>query len=600
MGIMTKRTVADRRKVVRFGALGILALFLWSFAASPSPIEALASEEEIEEPLSAYNALADAAPIRGLVQHNTYLVSAEPALARSTSEVSLPSQGTSTSWLIDLGTPNGLHGTTTGNKVPTEATATQPGGDEVQEFKLGRTNLGNDALVSFGAGVSRATATHSERPRGYGYGYLGNVALLPAPGSPEAPPGTYDPEADEQKEKEIPPSPTASPTPTRPPDDPTAYTPNPRAQMAIISIGSMASTAETFREQTTVTSISVAEINGISIGNRTADGRCTNCITIDSLRVETRAESDGVASKASWRILLHRACRVATTNDPVTGAAYEGVTCLGPNPDKVIEAAEDQDSAAGQDAVRDPNARGIREIRTLDKLDAAFKSLTDALKPLGVKDIGITLRVGTDKENNAVTNGAEAAAAARGIVIELKTSVLDALVEVAGTNEGVKSLIQTADTGCSTVIDPVAGQLSKAPPLPVPVPRDCGTAAKQIAGESRTLRIALGQVRSAAQASPGGLTGEDPDLGPVTPEFPTITIPEFNIPDINIPAQSGGGNTFITGGGGPLQAGPVKIKFDWSAAGVQPWEAKDLAKGLFTGSLAAAAFALIRRRLGMI
>ncbi len=587
MGIMSKRSPADRRRLARYGAQAIVALILWSFIASPNTAQT--AEEEVVEPstLSAYNAIADAAPIRGLVQHNTYLVSAEPSIARSTSEVSLPSQATSTSWFAELGTLNGLHGTTTGNKVPTETTSTQPGGAKSEEFKIQKGFVGNDELLTFGAGVVKSSAEHSNRPRGYGYASLGSLSLLPAPGSPEAQPGTYDPESDEAKEVERPPSPGT--------DDPTAYTPNPKGQMAILSIGSVASTSETFREEEKVVSISVAELNGINIGNRTADGRCTNCITINSLRVEARTESDGTkeGARASWRILLHRACRVAFANDPTTGAAYESVTCLDPNPDAIIEA---KSADEGEDAIRDPNARGVRKVKTLDQLNDAFASLA---KALNVAEIGIDLRVGTHQENAAVKTPAISSAAARGLVLELRTTAASQVLTDMAANDSVKGLVQVVDGACAPVADTLGGQNIPVKP-PVPIPRECATGAQQSASAVRTIKLALGQVRATSQAVLGtGLGGGDPgeiDTGGDTPDFPSFEIPSFDIPTFDIPAGGGGGgqNVFLQSG---LQAGPLKLRVDWASVGLKPWAPKDMAKGFFTAGLIAGVWALIRRRL---
>lgn len=593
MGLMTKRSPESRRRLVKWAAAATAGLFLWSFVAAPS---AQTADEEIVEPLSAYDVQADAAPIRGLIAHKTYLVEAEPAVARSTSEVSLPSTATSTSWLADFGLVNGLHGTTTGNKVPSEATATMPGGPDTEEFSITSQTVGNGALMSFGGAVSRASARTGGAPRGFGHGYLANLMLLPAPGSPEAPPGTYDPEGDEQREIE---KATPSPGATETPDDPNAYTPNPKGQMAILAIGSVASTADTFREENKVVSIAVAELNGINIGNRTADGRCVNCITIDSMRVEARAETDGTVAgaRSAWRILVHRACRVAITNDPVTGAAYEGVQCLDPNPDMLIEAFQERNPDKGENAFTDPNARGVRKVRTLDQLDGVFKQIATGL---GVEDLGLSLRVGTDEENTATVgdSGEEAMAVARGIVIELRTTgSSELLLERVAGNESFKQLISQADTACQAVADVEKPGPLASPPSQlsaVAVPPQCGSAVVDTATTVRTLRLALGQVKAVAKASAliGGPGGGNEEPGP---QFPTINIPEINIPSFNIPQGNGGGNTTIVQGGG-LQAGSLKLKVNWSSVGLKPWKAKDMAKGFFSGGMVLGIVALMRRR----
>jgi hypothetical protein len=593
MGVMTKRSPEGRRTFAKWAAAATAGLFLWSFVAAPSGQTA---DEEIAEPLSAYDASADAAPIRGLVAHKTYLVEAEPGIARSTSEVSLPSTATSTSWLADFGLVNGLHGTTTGNKVPTEATATMPGGPEREEFSIANPTIGNGALMSFGAAVSRASATSGERPRGFGHGYLANLNLLPAPGTAEAPPGSYDPEADKQKETEhAKPSPGSSAVP----DDPQAFTPNPRGQMAILSIGSVASTADTFREDNKVISIAVAELNGINLGNRTADGRCTNCITIDSMRVEARAESDGTpaGALAEWRVLIHRACRVAITNDAATGQAYEGVQCLDPNPDMLIEAFDKRDPAEGEHAIADPNARGVRKIDTAE-LNKQFAALAAGL---GISDLGLTLEIGTSPDNSRTVDkvtGEEAIAVARGLVLELRTTgTSDFILERIAGNDSFKTLISGADAQCQTIADTEKpGPLASPPPQlgAVAVPPQCGSAVVDTATTVRTLRLALGSVKAVAKASAltGGIGGGDGDPGP---QFPSITIPSIQIPSFNIP-PGGGSNTTIVQGGG-IQAGPLKLKLNWSSVRLKPWKAKDMAKGFFTGGMVAGIVALMRRRL---
>jgi hypothetical protein len=578
MGIMTKRSAGDRRRLARWGAIGVVALFVWSFVAAPG---ALTAEDEVEEPasLSAYDTQADAAPILGLLDHQTYLIPIGSAIAHSTSEVSQPSAAGATAWLVDLGIANGLHGTTTGNKVPTEATASQPGGSAAEEFVLTNEPAGNESTIRYGAGVSRATAEHSERPRGFAHSFLANLVVLPAPGSPDQPPGTYDPAGDAAKEQEHPgPVPSGSPTP----DDPKAYTPNPRGQMAILAIGSVASSSETIREEGKVISIAVAELSGINIGNRTADNRCANCITIDSMRIEARAESDGTkeGALAAWRILIHRACRVAIANDPVTGAAFEQVRCLDPNPDGIIEARDEESFA---EAFEDPNARGVRKIETLEGLNTAFAAIAQGL---GTKDLGITVHFATQKDNKATLSpdGQEADAVARGIFFEVTSAVASEKVNQAAQSE--KDLIAAGDQAC--------GQINAGIPPNANASAPCPSGVVNTAAARKVVRLTLGQVTASVKATPSfGVPTSGEETGGVV-GIPEIKIPEFNIPSFEIPAAGGGGSTTIVQGG---LRGPLKVKVDWSSIRVKPWKPKDMAKGFFAGGLVAAMIWAVRRRL---
>ncbi|MHB8511408.1 MAG: hypothetical protein ACYDCC_04445 [Actinomycetota bacterium] len=584
MGIMARRTKEARRRAWRIGCIAIVLLFAWSFAFSPNPAPSRADDVVEPSNLSAYDATADAAPIRGLIQHNLYLVSAEPSIARSTSEVSLPSIATSTSWLLTFGTLDGANGTATGNKVPTETTASQPGGDASQEFALQHGSIGNASLLSFGAGVAKATAEHSNRPRGFGYGYLAGLNLLPAPGSPEAPPGSYDPSGDKAQEGPSP-SPSASP-------DPQHYTPNPKQPMGIISIGSVASTSETYREDTRVVSIAVSELNGINIGNRTAEGTCLNCITIDNLRVEARSESDGTKDGmlASYRILIHRACRVAFT-DPTntTAGAYETAQCLDPNPDRIIEAVQSSNPNEAEDALVDSRATGVRKIETLDELNA---QLTTLAAGLGVKDIGIKLSVGTDQDNQASETPSASSASARGLIVELNTDAASNSLNQIASNSDAQMLVQTVDKQCEPIADTIGAHAA------VPVPRDCASAAVENAQVQRVLRIALGQVSTAAQASlaptiaPASTsTNTSPATTPAAPSAPQSL--SYVPPPASAPSGSQPQNVTLQG----LQAGPLSLHVDWHTIGIKPWKPKDLTKGLIFAGLVAGVYVLLRKRL---
>lgn len=577
MGIMDRRSPRDRKRVARWGVLGIAGLFVWSFVAAPG---ALTAEEEVAEPemLSAYDTVADAAPILGLLDHQVFLVPVGSAIAHSNAEVSQPSAASATAWLVDLGIANGLHGTTTGNKVPTETTASQPGGTPSEEFVVLREPVGNESTIHYGSAVSRAFAEHSQRPRAFAHSYLAGLVVLPAPGTAPEPPGTYDPAGDAAKERENPgPVPSGSPTP----DDPRAYTPNPRQPMAILSIGSIASTSESFREEGRVVSISVAELNGINIGNRTADNRCTNCITIDSMRIEARAESDGTkeGALAAWRILIHRACRIAIANDPQTGAAFERVTCLDPNPDKIIEV---RDEESFREAFEDPNARGVRKIETLDRLNEAFAAIAQGL---GTKDLGIRVYFATQKDNVAAVSstGDEAGALARGIVFELRTTAVGEKVGQAG--EAGQGLVEAGDQACGQLNSGIPEQLN-APSVP------CPSGVFNTARAPRVVRLTLGQVSASAKAIPAFVL--PPLVEDTGPTLPDITTPDLGAPPVVEPPQPAGGTTILQSG---IRSGPLKLKIDWSSIRLKPWKPKDMAKGLFAGALGAGMVWAVRRRL---
>src|SRR5206468_1871403 len=103
-----------------------------------------------------------------------------------------------------------------------------------------------------------------------------------------------------------------------------------------------------------VTSIAVAEIEGLTIGDRTSDNRCAgalSCVYIDAMRVEAFAQSNGQpgGSKAAYRLMFGRLCRrtfepstvntVTDTLDKLQGKtppdvpAHEVDQCL-PDPEK--------------------------------------------------------------------------------------------------------------------------------------------------------------------------------------------------------------------------------------------------------------------------
>ncbi len=598
MGPMVKGRPLDRKRIAKVGALLVVALFVWSFIAAP-PAQT-ADEIEIEEPtgIEAYDTHADATPVAPFIDHRsiqTVPVALNPAIAHSNSEVSYPSAASSIAWLLDGGLVNSVHGTTTGNKVPTEVTASQPGGTEEQEFFLARDTAGNNDTARYGAGVARATAESSDRPRGYAHSYLGNLVLLPAPGSPEQPPGTYDPAGDDIAEQENPTTfipPSGSPTPS---DDPRAFTPNPRQQMGVFTIGSIASTTETLREEGRVISIAVAELNGINLGNRTGDNRCTNCFTIDSLRVEARAETDAQGTSAWWRILIHRACRVATANDGA-GNAYEAVTCLDPDPDKIIEVMGGGSGAPSNDPdqyehafdPRDPNGRGVRRIASLEKLNEMFQ------KGLGAGDFqtgDLMFRMYFGKNAAASKpkdSKEEAWAYARGLEIQV-TSV--------PTSAGLAYLEKQVGMPAQPVLGPIQQNCEERATISSQLTLPCPNGVLATAKDLRTVSLTLGRVsaNATARAGLGNGGGLDDGSGTGAPGFPSFDIPSFDIPSFDIPSGgSGGGNTYVVGG---LPAGKMQMKINWSSMRIKPWKPADMAKGLFAAALAAGLVLIIRRRL---
>src|SRR5438093_7196293 len=134
MGPMLRGEKLNRRRLTKLGALGLVAMFAWSLIAAPSSV---GQDQEIVEPdtVSSYYTFADAVPITSYIDHQEIGAPAfGPGLAHSNTEVALPSEASAIAWLIDNGIANGLHGTTTGAKVPTEVSAKQPGGDSGAEF----------------------------------------------------------------------------------------------------------------------------------------------------------------------------------------------------------------------------------------------------------------------------------------------------------------------------------------------------------------------------------------------------------------------------------------------------------------------------------
>lgn len=568
MGPMVRGPGFNKRKVAKLAAVGILAMFAWSLIAAPASTGA---DEEPLEPseLSAYFTFADAAPVQTYFDHQALPAPATgPALAHSQTEVSLPSQASAIAWLVDFGIANGLHGTTTGSAVPTEANAKQPGGAPKAEFVTAGGPIGEEEFGRAAAGVSRATAVRSDAPKGLAHAYFGNLVFLPAAGSPEQPPGTYDPDA------------------TFPGGDKSAPTPDPapRGQMAIMSIGSVASTSESIREGDTVTSVGVAELHDINIGNRTSDNRCTNCMRIDALRVETFARTNGQpgGSRAAFRVLLGRACRRSIEAEAAKGGPKEIDTCIG-NSDGIQEISRFEDLNAFFDRplwLIDKNLPGytigIRihagsqhvEAERVERTSSppedacrnyAYPNPDPKSKPIpACKALGV--KTGPDQDQ-----GQEAKAVAEGLDIDILT--ITATQFIPPSNE----LDQCFDA----------------------VPGEVGCPVGKIRQMRRTT-YTFGVAQASAVARPGGFpVGPEPDLGvagpPGAPGAPGA--PGFSGPAG--PPGSGGGGALIGG----LQPGKFTLKFDWSSFKIKPWPADDMAKGFLSGGIIGGMALLIRRRL---
>ena len=483
MGPMIRGRKLDKRRVTKLGALGMVAMFAWSFIAAPASISQVEPAAEPDE-IIAYSTFAEAAPVSSYLDHKSPVPAPAfgIALAHSLTEVNQPSQASALAWLTDFGIANGLHGTTTGSAVPTEASARQPGGAPTAEFRAAGGPIGEEEFGRASAGVARTSATQQGSPRGFANSYLGNLVLFPAAGTPPEPPGTYDPG------DTFPGGPELAPTPD----------PGPRSQMAILSVGSIASTSESVRNGETVTSIGVAELQGINIGNRTSDNRCTNCFTIDAIRVETFAQTNGTKSKAGYRVMLGRACRralVATgeegggfpreedtclplqdlgqgdPNAPETGGLHamdtaafndffsepvvlSGLTCPGSNLPCTIALR----ITAGEVGHADPR----RPERTVNPPDSACRNYAypdpdPKAKPVaGCEELPESLRPKTGPDQD---NGQEAKAVAEGIDIEILTLTGTQLVPVNADLDA-----------CFGVFDNVNGVVGQLPLQEVPAP----------------------------------------------------------------------------------------------------------------------------------
>lgn len=604
MGPMVRGPGFNRRRLTKLTAVGIIAMFTWSLIAAPSSV---GQDAEIAEPetISSYYTFADAAPVSGYLDHQALPAPAfGPALAHSQTEVGLPSEASAIAWLLDNGIANGLHGTTTGASVPTEVTAKQPGGEPSAEFTTAGGPIGEEEFGRAAAGVARARATRSEAPRGFATAYFNNICLFPAAGSPPEPPGTYDPDAtfpggDGQK-----------PIPD----------PGPLAQQCIVGVASMSSTSQSVREGDTVTSIAVAELTGITIGDRTSDNRCTNCFYIDAIRVESFARSNGTPEgvRAGYRVMLGRACRrtfepstvnqVEDTITSATGGTPEDVPakeldqCIGPNfPEEYtltqleeLNAAFDEPIVlpgldcngkpctiairieAGKPGHTDP----IRSQRVTNPPEDPCRNYAYPDASKGAKPIEVCTDRGV-KTGPDLDDGQEAKAVAEGIDVDILTLT------------GTQFIPENADLdSCfETVL----------PELPEPIAPAVGTVKDTVgcpfatARQVRDLNMTLGIAQASAVARPNVIVPPvDGGGGGILPPGGGVLPPIDSGPIIG-GGDAGGGVTVVPGGG--LGAGTYALKIDWKSFKIRPWKAGDLAKALFGGAIIAGMVLMIRRRL---
>ena len=583
----------NRRKVARLSALAVVALFTWSFIAAPSSSGDTTQAPTEPADLSAYYTFGDAVPIAvyadleaGVSAAGVGLPAFGPALAHTFTEVGLPSQASADGFLTDFGIANSINGTVTGTFVPTEASARQPGGDASDQFTFAGGPIGNDRFARAAAGVVRVAAESSEAPNSRSTAYLGNIYLLPGSGAPPEPPGSYNPD------DTFPGGPGGSQIPD----------PGPKAQTAILSFNSVSSNSQSVREGDTASSFGVAEVNGIAIGNRTAEGVCSQCITIDALRVEAYARTDGQpgGSKAAYRVLIGRACYRSST------AGQEADQCVGPNNPGGEDALTEIDTSAlnklfatpivipGVCENKTPCVIAIRVHAGTNYTDPsrslrASNPPEDPCRNFAYPDTRKDAKKIPDCEANGSKTGPdrdqgqEAKAVGEGINIDITTLTLTQLVPA---NADLDSCFQ------SSVPDPIRtndlyGQLYNNVGCPLP-------AVRQVRDFNLTLGTAVAnavarpaEVLSGGGGGGGGLVG-----GIVNP--PIIT------PPIAPGTDFGGGivNPPITGGGGGgLGSGKYALKIDWKSFKIKPWKAKDMAKGILAGAILLGMVLLIRRRV---
>jgi hypothetical protein len=558
-------------------------LMLWSLIGAPATI---GQEGSIEEPgdLAAYSTFADGMPVQLWFDHQTRQIPLGPALAHSNSEVSLPSAASSIAWLVDGGVANGLHGTTTGAKVPTEASAKQPGGSSEEEFQAAGGPIGDGDFVEVRGGRAFAEAEHSQTPRGYSTSQYASLLVLPAAGSPTDAPGTFNPDA------------------TYPGGSPNETDPAPQGQMGILAIGDIASTSESLRENSTVRSIAVSELKDINIGNRTSDNRCTNCIRIDSIRAEAFAEANGQpgGATAEYRVILGRACRRAFN----------------------AETGEEEDRCLPLDPHDPEGTHGLRTIEEVEAFNDFFAepiwwTLTNGQVTY---TLGIRIHAGerhedpnrarrtSDPKDDADRNyaypsskmkdadkGQVAKAVAEGIDIEIFTITAsevtaDAEQRIKGTPaEDLLAAIDEDDDQPGLQIsgpdqtDQVTGQQT--------IPTDTITSVRRI-------QLTLGVARASAVARPltdsgfglgagiGGSdgTGSDAAFGSEVTTGGAGT--DFGAGETGDPGATPVGGI----------AGPLALKLDWSSFRLRPWPPYDMAKGFGVAAIVGGVWWLIKRR----
>lgn len=611
MGPMVRGEKLNRRRLTKLAAVGVIAMFTWSLIAAPASV---GQDEAVTEPdsVSSYYTFADAAPIGGYVDHQALPAPAfGPAIAHSNTEVALPSEASAIAWLLDAGIANGLHGTTTGASVPTEVNAKQPGGDARAEFTTAGGPVGEEEFGRVAAGTARASATHSDAPRGLANAYFEDVCLFPAAGSPPEPPGSYDPDAtfpggDNQTPKKD---------------------PGPIARQCIVSAASISSTSQSIRDNDTVTSIAVAEVAGITIGDRTSDNRCTNCFYIDAMRVEAFSQSNGQpgGSRAGYRLMFGRACRrtfVPGTTDTieaiVTGPqeipAREEDQCLG-NPNR--EGFPEGNADAGEEVLHEIPIDQLNDFFSKPAVigdqtcPGSAKPCTIAIK-ISIGNPGETepsrashtsnppedvcrnyaypdpnpkskpiadctkygVKTGPDKDQ-----GQEAKAVAQGLSIDILTLTA---AQAIPANEDLETCLEGSIPN-AVRDNPAYGLVKDQVGCPIAGLRSV-----------RELNLTFGVAQAGAVARPvvlppssggggGGLGGIIP---PITPPLGGGEI---------IGGGNGGGVQVIGGGG--LGAGKYGLKIDWKSLKIKPWPAKDLAKALLMGGIIGGMVLLIRRRL---
>lgn len=569
---MRERRVRKPVKVLVAVAAGLM---LWSVIAAPSSI---GEEVTVKEPaeLIAYTTLADAAPIQNYFDHQTRLVPLGPAIAHTQTDVSMPSVASGISWLVDMGVANGLHGTSTGNRVPTEASAKQPGGDPEQEFKVAGGPIGDKGFMSVRAGRSYARATYGDSPAGYANAFIKNVAVLPAAGAHEDAPGSFDPDQG---------WPGGSGT-----------DPAPQGQMALVSIGSIASSSRSLRENTTVTSIGVAELNDINIGNRTSDNRCTNCIRIDKLRVEAFAEANGNGggARSRYRVTLGRACR--RSFDANTGVERD--QCLPLDP-------------------RNPQGnKGLQSVNELEALNEQFEEPIWSVVSGGAVNyaIGVRIHAGSEHESpsrsrrttdpkedphrnyaDASKDGEVAKAVAEGLDIEVYTITFsqafdDGEERIKGTPAAqiLREIDQDDESSGVQVTAPgPLGEQTGEQTIPIDTVRSV-----------RRAHMTFGVARAQAVARATGA-----GLAPVAPLDNVGALPPGGAPLGTEPLPGGPGEAGAapggaagTGGGVGL-GGTMKLRLNWASFKVAPWKPGDMAKGIGAGAIIGGAWVLARRRL---